>query len=161
MKRFQTYLNEANAIDAMQGVLDIAALGGSFIPGLNLASAAAQSVSAGVDVAQGQYGQAGLRAGQAALSAIPFGRAAGAATKLGRGARAARAMKVAGAVGSVAVPAAAKWVANKFLKNMSSLGPGFDGAIGGNLGYVSSLYGKKFNVIDVPKSLVHDVVYDK
>lgn len=156
MKRFQTYLKEANAIDTMQGVLDIATLGGSFIPGLNLASAAVQSISAGVDAAQGQYGEAGLRAGQAALSAIPFGRAVGAATKLGKVGRAA---KVIGAVGSVAGPAAAKWGINKLLKGMSSLGPGFDGAVGGNVGYVSSLAGKRFDVVDLPKSLVHDVIY--
>lgn len=156
MKRFQTYLKEANAIDAMQGVLDIAALGGSFIPGLNLASAAAQSISAGVDVAQKQYGEAGLRAGQAALSAIPFGRAAGAATKLGKAARAA---KVVGAVASTAGPAAAKWAANKLMQGMSSRGPGFGDGIGGNVGYVSSLAGKKFDVVDVPKSLVHDIIY--
>lgn len=156
MKRFQTYLKEANAIDTMQGVLDIATLGGSFIPGLNLASAAVQSISAGVDAAQGQYGEAGLRAGQAALSAIPFGRAAGAATKLGKAARVA---KVAGAVASEAGPAAAKWAANKLMQGMSSRGPGFDGGIGGNVGYVSSLAGRKFDVVDVPKSMVHDIVY--
>lgn len=159
MKRFQTYLKEANAIDTMQGVLDIATLGGSFIPGLNLASAAVQSISAGVDAAQGQYGEARLRAGQAALSAIPFGRAAGAATKLGKGAKAARATKVIGAVASEVGPAAAKWAMNKLMRGMNKLGPGFDGAVGGNVGYVSSLAGKRFDVVDLPKSLVHDIVY--
>lgn len=157
MKRFQTYLKEANAIDTMQGVLDVATLGGSFIPGLNLASAATQFISAGVDAFQGQYGQAGLRLGQAGLSAIPFGRAAGAATKLGRAAKAA---KIIGAVATTAGPAAAKWIGNKLLAGQNALGPGIEGGVGGNVGYVSSLVGgRKFDVVDLPKSLVHDIVY--
>jgi hypothetical protein len=166
MKRFQTYLQEANAIDTMQGVLDVATLGGSFVPGLNLASAAAQSVNAGIDVAQGQYGEAGMRAGMAALSAIPFGRAAGAAAKAGKAAetatklgKVARAAKVAGAIATTVGPPALKWAANKLMAGQDMPGPGVEGGIGGNVGYVSSLAGKKFDIVDVPKSLIHDVVY--
>ena len=163
MKRFQAYLREANAIDTMQGVLDVATLGGSFIPGLNLASAATQSISAGVDALQGQYGQGAMRLGQAGLSAIPFGRAAGAASKLGRLARLGRVAKVAGAVATTAGPAAAKWIVDKLSAGQRAAGPGVEGGVGGGggggRGFVSSLSDKNFDVIDVPRSLVHDIKY--
>lgn len=63
-----------NWIDKAQRVADYATLAGSFVPGLNVASAATQAISAGIDVAQGQYGQAGLRGAGAGIGLIPGGR---------------------------------------------------------------------------------------
>ena len=68
-------------IDKVQGVADIVSTGLSFIPGLNLVGSAIDAVSAGVDTAQGQYGDAAMRAGSAAAGVVPGG---GAAVKGGR-----------------------------------------------------------------------------
>ena len=76
---------EPNFIDKAQNVADLVSAGVSFVPVVGQAVGAAIDVaSAGVDLAQGQYGDAAMRGGMAAASAIPF---AGGAVKLGRAAR--------------------------------------------------------------------------
>ena len=61
-------------IDKAQRVADIATFAGGFVPGLNVASSAIQALSAGIDVAQGQKGEATLRGVQAGAGLIPGGR---------------------------------------------------------------------------------------
>lgn len=76
---------EPNFIDQVQSVADLVSAGISFVPVVGQAVGAAIDVaSAGVDLAQGQYGDAAMRGTMAAASAIPF---AGGAVKLGRAAR--------------------------------------------------------------------------
>jgi hypothetical protein len=50
-------------------------------------------------------------------------------------------------------------LSDRFQQAQSLPGTGVEGGVGGNIGYVSSLAGKRFDVVDVPKSYVHDVVY--
>ena len=61
-------------IDKAQRVADVATLAGGFVPVLNIPSAIAQAVSAGIDVAQGQKGEAAMRGLQAGVGFIPGGR---------------------------------------------------------------------------------------
>lgn len=76
---------EPSFIDKAQNVADLVSAGVSFVPVVGQAVGAAIDVaSAGVDLAQGQYGDAAMRGGMAAASAIPF---AGGAVKLGRAAK--------------------------------------------------------------------------
>ena len=76
---------EPSFIDKAQNVADLVSAGVSFVPVVGQAVGAAIDVaSAGVDLAQGQYGDAAMRGGMAAASAIPF---AGGALKLGKAAK--------------------------------------------------------------------------
>lgn len=76
---------EPSFIDKAQNVADLVSAGVSFVPVVGQAVGAAIDVaSAGVDLAQGQYGDSAMRGGMAAASAIPF---AGGALKLGKAAK--------------------------------------------------------------------------
>lgn len=154
MKRFQTYLKEANAIDTAQGIIDPITLGGSFIAGLNLVAAATQAASAGMDAYQGQRSQAISRAAQAGLSAIPFARGFKAASGLSKLARVGKAI---GAAGSYLAPKVMDAIAAE--KASQAMARGIASSGGGNVGFVSGLYDKDFEVVDVPVSLVHDIRY--
>jgi hypothetical protein len=80
-------------INAIQTGADVVSGILSFIPGANLIGSGIDAVSAAVDTAQGEYGDAALRAGSAAVGLIPGG---GAAAKVGTGAlKAARAVDTA------------------------------------------------------------------
>ena len=59
------------AVDFAQGVGDVVSGGLSFVPGLNLIGSAIDAVSAGVDVAQGDHGDAASRAASAVGGLIP------------------------------------------------------------------------------------------
>lgn len=63
-------------LDKLQSVGDVVSAGLSFVPGLNLVGSAIDAVSAGIDVAQGQYGEAGMRSLSAGAGLIPGGGAA-------------------------------------------------------------------------------------
>ena len=120
LKSFKAYLKEdyipnhrhelnENVIDKIQGVADVVSGGLSFIPGLNLVGSAIDAVSAGVDVVQGQYGDAALRGGAAALGVIP---GVGAAAKIG-----AKAIKGATTIGRAGRTASAARTAAKVGKS--------------------------------------------
>jgi hypothetical protein len=122
LKSFKTYLKEdyipnhrhelnENIIDRIQTGADVLSGVLSFIPGANLIGSGIDALSAGVDLAQGQYGDAALRGAAAALGVIP---GVGAAAKVGAGAiRGAKVLSVAGrargaASGAVNIGKAAK-----------------------------------------------------
>jgi hypothetical protein len=92
------------AINTVQTVGDVVSTGLSFIPVVGQGVAAGMDLlSAGVDLAQGEKGEAALRTGSAALSLVPVG---GGAAKAGMlagklGKAAVGATKVADAAGSV------------------------------------------------------------
>ena len=91
------------ALDWVQTAGDVASLGLSFIPGANVIGSALDAVSAGIDVAQGDYLDAGLRGTAAGVGLIPGGGAAvkigAAATKVGK---AAKTVETAKAIGGAA-----------------------------------------------------------
>lgn len=68
------------ALDWAQTAGDVVSFGASFVPGGNLVGSAIDAVSAGIDVAQGDYLDAGLRGAAAGAGLIPGG---GAAVKIG------------------------------------------------------------------------------
>ena len=89
------------AIDFAQGVGDVVSGAMSFVPGLNIIGSGIDAISAGVDVAQGDYGDAAFRgaaavgglvpgvggvmkAGKLAKTAVTAGRAAGKIGKIGK-----------------------------------------------------------------------------
>lgn len=86
-KLSSTKLNEkaTNVIDLIQLGGDVASLGLSFVPGGNVVGAGIDALSAGIDLAQGQKGEAAFRGGAAAIGLIP---GAGAAAKLAKAAEA-------------------------------------------------------------------------
>jgi hypothetical protein len=88
------------AIDMAQTAGDVVSFGASFIPGGNLVGSAIDAVSAGVDLAQGDYLDAGLRGTAAGAGLLPGG---GAAVKVGAAAtKAAKAVATSKAVGGTA-----------------------------------------------------------
>lgn len=107
-RKRQESLQEAGIIDTIQTGADFLSMGLSFVPGLNFVGSAIDAISAGVDLAQGQYGDAALRGGAAALGLIPGGgavakigaKAIKGATTIGRSARATK--SAASAVNTVA-----------------------------------------------------------
>jgi len=84
------------AIDWAQTAGDVVSFGASFVPGGNLVGSAIDAVSAGVDTAQGDYLDAGLRGTAAVAGLIPGGGAAvkigAAAMKVGKAAKGAKAV---------------------------------------------------------------------
>lgn len=92
------------AIDMVQTAGDIVSFGASFVPAGNLVGAAIDAASAGVDLAQGDYLDAGLRGTAAGAGLLPGG---GAAVKVGSAAtKAAKAGKAG--IGAVDAVKAAK-----------------------------------------------------
>ena len=92
------------AIDWAQTAGDVVSFGASFVPGGNLVGAGIDAVSAGVDLAQGDYLDAGLRGAAAGAGLLPGG---GAAVKVGAAAtKAAKAGKAG--IGAVDAVKAAK-----------------------------------------------------
>jgi hypothetical protein len=87
----------------------------------------------------------GGRAGAAALKAAKN-------LKVGKKALAAAAL---GGLGSLGLSK----LSDRFQQAQSVPGTGIEGGVGRNVGYVSSLYGGKVGITDVPTSLVHDIVY--
>ena len=91
------------ALDWVQTAGDVASLGLSFVPGANVIGSAIDAVSAGIDVAQGDYLDAGLRGTAAGVGLIPGG---GAAVKIGAAAtnvgKAAKTVETAKAIGGAA-----------------------------------------------------------
>lgn len=88
------------AIDMAQTAGDVVSFGASFIPGGNLVGSAIDAVSAGVDLAQGDYLDAGLRGTAAGAGLLPGG---GAAVKVGAAAtKAAKTVATSKAVGGTA-----------------------------------------------------------
>lgn len=93
--------------DNLQTAVDVAAIGMSFVPGLNLVASGLQAANAGVSLARGNKMAAALRGAEAAVGLVPgLGGAAGLLTKgVGKGAKAAykaigpRTTKVAELVG--------------------------------------------------------------
>ena len=92
------------AIDFAQGVGDVVSGAMSFVPGLNIIGSGIDAISAGVDVAQGDHGDAAFRAasavgglipgvggvmkaGKLAKTAVTAGRAAGKIGKIGKQAK--------------------------------------------------------------------------
>lgn len=71
---------EEGIIDSIQSGWDWVSTGLSFVPGGNWIAAAGDAISAGVDVAQGQYGDAAMRGAAAAAGLIPGG---GATVRIG------------------------------------------------------------------------------
>jgi len=115
LKSFKTYLKEdyipnhrheinENIIDNIQIGADVVSGILSFIPGGNLIGSGIDAISAGVDLAQGQYGDAGLRGAAAVLGIIP---GVGVGVKVaGAAAKGVKAASVAGKAASVAGKAA-------------------------------------------------------
>jgi len=99
------------AIDWAQTAGDVVSFGASFVPGGNLVGSAIDAVSAGVDTAQGDYLDAGLRGTAAVAGLIPGGGAAvkigAAATKLAKAAKGVEAAKAVVGVAKAAGTAAA------------------------------------------------------
>ena len=88
------------AIDMVQTAGDIVSFGASFVPAGNLVGAAIDAASAGVDLAQGDYLDAGLRGTAAGAGLLPGG---GAAVKVGSAAtKATKAVATSKAVGGTA-----------------------------------------------------------
>jgi hypothetical protein len=83
------------AIDMVQTAGDVLSFGASFVPGGNLVGSAIDTVSAGVDLAQGDYVDSAFRGGAAAAGLIPGG---GAIAKTAQAVKAAKAAKAAKAV---------------------------------------------------------------
>ena len=110
LKSFKTYLKEdyipnhrheinENIIDNIQIGADVVSGILSFIPGGNLIGSGIDAISAGVDLAQGQYGDAGLRGAAAVLGIIP---GVGVGVKVaGAAAKGVKAASVAGKAASV------------------------------------------------------------
>jgi len=78
------------AIDYVQTAGDVISFGASFVPGGNFVGSAIDTVSAGVDLAQGDYVDSAFRGGAAAAGLIPGG---GAIAKTAQAAKAAKAAK--------------------------------------------------------------------
>ena len=99
------------ALDWAQTAGDVVSFGASFVPGGNLVGSAIDAVSAGVDTAQGDYLDAGLRGTAAVAGLIPGGGAAvkigAAATKLAKAAKGVEAAKAVVGVAKAAGTAAA------------------------------------------------------
>lgn len=76
---------DGGIVDTIQNYADVVSAGASFVPVVGQGVGAVMDLASGaVDVAQGQYGDAAMRGGMAAASAIPF---AGGAAKLGKAAK--------------------------------------------------------------------------
>jgi hypothetical protein len=123
-------LAESKQKSRFGGIIDTIQTGGdivsgvlSFIPGLNLVGSGIDAVSSAVDVAQGDYGDAALRAGSAALGVVP---GAGGVSKLAVGA--ARAAKAADTVSDVARAGRALDTATDVGKGVSATGRALDTA---------------------------------
>jgi hypothetical protein len=127
-------LAESKQKSRFGGIIDTIQTGGdivsgvlSFIPGLNLVGSGIDAVSSAVDVAQGDYGDAALRAGSAALGVVP---GAGGVSKLAVGA--ARAAKAADTVSDVARAGRALDTATDVGKGVSATGRALDTATDAN-----------------------------
>jgi hypothetical protein len=131
------------AINAVQTVGDVVSTGLSFIPVVGQGVAAGMDLlSAGVDVLQGEGGDAALRTGSAALSLVPVGggvaKAGMLAGKLGKAAvGAAKVADAAGSVGKVATQVAKQGgkvgtIAGKVATGAEKVG-GIVGKVGGKI----------------------------
>lgn len=107
-QQLNEFLSKAT-IDKVQGGYDWVSALGSNIPVLGKAFSIGDAISAGVDVAQGQYKDAAFRGAMAGVGLIPFGGGA-AKTALKIGGAAAKAVKATGqgAKGLTAVTKASK-----------------------------------------------------
>jgi hypothetical protein len=90
------------AIDMAQTVGDVISFGASFVPGGNLVGSAIDTVSAGVDLAQGDYVDSAFRGGAAVAGLIPGGGAVVKTAQAVKGVKAAKAAKAVETGASVA-----------------------------------------------------------
>jgi hypothetical protein len=81
------------AIDMVQTAGDVLSFGASFVPGGNFVGSAIDTVSAGVDLAQGDYVDSAFRGGAAAAGLIPGGGAIAKTTQAVKAAKAAKAVE--------------------------------------------------------------------
>ena len=116
------------AIDMVQTAGDVLSFGASFVPGGNFVGSAIDTVSAGVDLAQGDYVDSAFRGGAAAAGLIPGGGAIAKTAQAAKAAKAAKAVKAVETGVNVAKDVSSVAKAVKGVEGAASVAKGVEGA---------------------------------